>query len=292
MNQNPSIVVIGATGMLGSRVTRVLSDQGFSVTAAVRNPDKAARMRVLKGINTVKADLKDPESLDVAFEGADFLYLNLSTAPVERSAPFKTETDGVKNAIHAARKAGIKRIGFLSSLVKDFTENSWWVFDIKREAVDHLLKSGIPVTIFYPSNFFENLTELQMKENKILIAGRQETQSWWIGTEDFGRQVAAAFRQDHNDNREYPVQGLQPFSMDEAADEFITHYSPKKLKKSRAPMWIFKLLKPFSKTIHFQYNILNAINRYDEQFQSEKTWEELGKPLIKLRDYAQSFGKR
>lgn len=283
------IVVIGATGMLGSRVTRVLHNSGFNVIAAVRNPDKARAMPQLNGIQLVQADLKQPDTLESIMKGADYLYLSLSTSPLEKRTEFKTELDGLKNVIHAALNNGIKRIGFLSSLVKNFDATDWWVFDIKRQAVDLLLHSGIPVTIFYPSNFFENLTELQMKGNKILLAGRQVTQSRWIGTDDFGKQVAAAFRQQHDENREYPVQGLEPFSMDEAADEFIAHYKPKNLKKLRAPMWVFKLLKPFSNTIDFQYNILNAINHYDEMFQSEKTWNELGKPQMKLSDYAQSF---
>lgn len=289
MEYKSKIVVIGATGMLGSRVTRILHQQGFTVIAAVRNPDKARLMPQLNDIQIVHADLKDPKTLESALTGADYLYLNLSTAPSEKRSAFKTEIDGVKNVIHASGKCGIKRIGFLSSLVKDYDASNWWVFDIKRQAVELLLHSGIPVTVFYPSNFFENLTELQMKGNKILIAGRQETQSWWIGTDDFGKQVAAAFLQQHDENREYPVQGLESFSMDEAADEFIAHYKPMDLKKLRTPMWVFKMLKPFSKTIHFQYKILDAINHYDEQFQSEKTWKELGKPQMKLSDYARSF---
>lgn len=54
-------------------------------------------------------------------------------------------------------------------------------------------------------------------------------------------------------------------------------------------MWVFKALKPFSKTVDFQYNILHAINHYDEKFISENTWNELGKPQQTLKDFAESF---
>ena len=291
MDHLPEIVVIGATGMLGSRVTRVLHENGFHVIAAVRNPEKARKMPQLEGIQIKYADLSRPETLESVMSGADFLYLNLSTEPGERSASFKTEIDGLSNAIEAAGKTGIRRIGFLSSLVKDY-DSGWWVFDIKRKAADLLHECALPVTIFYPSSFFENLTELQLKGNRILIAGRQETRSWMIGTEDYGNMVAEAFRQNHNENREYPVQGPEPFSMDEAVDEFIENVSSRKLKKLRTPMWVFKMLKPLSKTIDFQYNILDAINKYDEPFESENTWEELGKPKITLSDYASKFDKK
>ncbi|PWN08263.1 SDR family oxidoreductase [Rhodohalobacter mucosus] len=291
MNQSPSIVVIGATGMLGSRVTRVLHENGFDVTAAVRDPEKARKMPQLEGMRITYADLSQPETLETVMAGADYLYINVSTAPDERNASFKTEIDGLSNAIRAAEKAGVQRIGFLSSLVKDY-EAGWWVFDIKRKAVDLLRTCSLPITIFYPSSFFENLTELQLKGNRVLIAGRQETQSWWIGTQDYGKMVAQAFRQDHGENREYTVQGPEPFSMDEAVDEFIDNVTSRNLKKLRTPMWVFRMLKPFSKTIDFQYNILNAINRYDEQFQSEVTWKELGKPKMTLSDFAHSFDEK
>ncbi|TVR26305.1 MAG: NAD-dependent epimerase/dehydratase family protein [Balneolaceae bacterium] len=35
-----SIVVVGATGMLGSKVSRILKEEGCSVTAVVRNTQK------------------------------------------------------------------------------------------------------------------------------------------------------------------------------------------------------------------------------------------------------------
>lgn len=280
-----SIAVVGATGMLGSYTTNVLANEGYSVTAVVRDMQKAQN-KLNYRVHLVKGDLQNQSSLRTAFQDVNYVYLNLSTGPSEENADFKSEIDGLKNVIKAAKGAKVKRIGFLSSLVKDYDGIDWWVFDIKREAVRILREADIPVTIFYPSNFFENLTDLQMSGNSILLAGRQETKSWWIGTEDYAKQVAAAFRQEHNEDREYPVQGPELLSMDEAADIFISKYTGKKMKKRRAPIWLFKLLKPFSKKIDFQYNILTAINHYDEQFQSEKTWEDLGKPQQTLAEWA------
>lgn len=279
-----SIAVVGATGMLGSYTTNVLANEGYSVTAVVRDTLKGQRLLGHK-VHLQKGDLRDSGSLLTALRDVDYLYLSLSTRADEKDSDFKTEIDGLKNAIEVAKKVKIKRIGYLSSLVKDYEGIDWWVFDIKREAVRILRESEIPVTIFYPSNFYENLSELQMRDNRIVLAGYQKTKSWWISAEDYGLQVAEAFRQEHNENREYPVQGPEAMNMDEAIDRFIENY-PGKLNKMRAPMWVFKMLKPFSKTLDFQYHILEAINHYDEIFQSKKTWEELGKPHLTLTDWA------
>ncbi|WP_340105168.1 SDR family oxidoreductase [Rhodohalobacter sp. 8-1] len=287
-----SIAVVGATGMLGAPVTKILKQEGFSVTAVVRDMQKAQR-KLGAGFYLSKGNLKDKNSLRTAFTDVDYVYLSLSTAPDEKNKRFKTEIDGLKNVIEAAKSARVKRIGMLSSLVKDYDGFDWWVFDIKREACKILLDADIPATIFYPSSFFENLTNLQLKGKRVVMAGEQTTKSWWIAANDYGKQVAESFRvnKNHNENREYPVQGPEPYSMEEAIDQFIKHYPGKTLKKSKAPMWVFSLLKPFSASIDFQYHILSAINQYDEQFQSEHTWETLGKPETHLAAWTKNQGE-
>ncbi len=286
-----TIAVIGATGMLGKPVAKILKQEGYSVSAVVRDISRAKTL-IGSGFHFVKGDVKSAESIRSAIGDADYLYISLSTAPNEKKSDFKIEIDGVKNIISAAKKANIKRIGYLSSLVKDYTESDWWVFNVKREACKLLLESGIPVTIFCPSNFFQNLTELQLKGNRVMLAGNQVTKSWWISAEDYGMQVAEAFRQEHTENREYTVQGLEPMNMEDAADVFIEHYPNGSLKKMKAPMWIFKLIKPFFAEIDFQFQIINAINNYGETFEASTTWSDLGKPTLTLKEWTQRINDK
>ncbi len=288
MSQIKSVAVIGATGMLGTPVTEELLKAGYSVRAIVRNLDKAHR-RLPEDVEVVEGNLEDKESLERGFEDMDALYLNLTTYPGEKSASFQTENHGLQNIIEAANVSGIKRIGYLSSLVKDFKDIDWWVFDIKNRACELLQECSIPCTIFYASNFFENLSELQLVGNRVMLAGTQVTRSWWVGAHDFGKQVVKAFEINNELNKEYSIQGLEPLNFEEAADIFIKHYRPKQLKKMKTPLWLFKYLGSLSKEINFQYNILYAINHYDEQFQSKETWQQLGKPQITLSDFAASF---
>lgn len=287
MNTIRSIAVVGATGMLGTPVAKILKASGFSVTAVVRDMQKA-QQKLGAGFYLSKGNLQDKNSLRTAFSDSDFVYLSLSTSPHEKKQDFKTEIDGLRNVIEAAKSARVKRIGFLSSLVKDYREMDWWMFDIKRQACQTLLECEIPATLFYPSNFYENLTQQQLKGNRVMLAGNQETKSWWISTDDYGRQVANAFRLDgdHSENREYVIQGPKPYSMEEAADCFIDHCPQPGLKKLKVPMRLFKFLKPFSASIDFQYHIITAINHYNETFQAEESWEKLGKPELSLAQWS------
>ncbi len=274
--------------MIGAPVTNRLVDQGWQVTAIVRDIDKA-KVKLNAGIQLIKGDLKDPDGLIEAFAGNDVVYLSLNTGPFEKDAAFKTEIDGVYNVIEAAKQTGIKRIGFLSSIIKDYQGIDWWVFDVKREACRILLDSDLPVTIFYPSNFFENFPGLQMMGSRVVLVGEQKTKSWWVGTKDYARQLTAALQQTHSEDREYPVQGHEPMNFDEAAEVFISHYSYKKLKKTRIPIGMLGIFRKFSVKIDYNYSIVYAINHYDEQFQSEKTWRDLGNPQQRLAEFTRSL---
>jgi uncharacterized protein YbjT (DUF2867 family) len=283
-----SVVVIGATGMLGAPVTNGFVRERLNVTALVRSPEKAG-IKLHTDIRIQKGDLTDKESLVTAFKGKDSVYLNLSTGPKEKDQSFKTEIDGIQNVIEAAGKTGIKRIGYLSSLVSQYQGIDWWVFDMKRKACRMLLDSDIPVTIFYPSNFFENFPAYHMVGNQLILFGEQKSKSWWVGTKDYAKQASNALKQNHNENREYPVQGHEPMSYGEAAEVFSSHYSYKKLKKRIIPLKALKMLGKFSARMDYTYNLLYAINHFDEQFQSEITWRELGKPRLRLAEFTRSL---
>jgi NADH dehydrogenase len=72
------ILVVGATGMLGSEICRLLAEDGRPVRALVRetsNPDRIAALSSL-GAELVHGDLKDRRSLDAACRGGDRRHLD------------------------------------------------------------------------------------------------------------------------------------------------------------------------------------------------------------------------
>lgn len=283
------ICIIGATGMLGKPVTKQLVRAGFNITVISRDSEKAKSK--LKGLNLPirEADVRDVQSLVDAFSGQDAVYLNLSTSPYEQASAFKIESDGIANIIAAAGLCGLHRITYLSSLVIDYKGISNWLFDVKRDAVRQLRSSRIPVTVFYASNFFENLPKLLMKRNRILLAGNQKTKSWWIGAEDYGKQVARSFTLPQEGLTGYAVQGPEPMSFEEAAEVFITNYGARHLKKLKVPLWVVRATGLISARVACQYRIVYAINRYDEQFDAEETWNCLGRPELTLEEYAKQL---
>jgi len=168
------IAIIGATGMLGLPVTNAFVEQGFTVRALVRNLGKAKRL-LPSSVDVFYADLQDLAKLQEGLQGFEGLYLNLQVNQSSKVSDWCSEREGLDNAIQAAKNAGIKKIAYLSSIVKDDpAQANWWVYQIKKQAAEKLIQSGIPYGIFCPSCFMENLSELQIQEDNFMhISGGQ-----------------------------------------------------------------------------------------------------------------------
>lgn len=285
------ITVFGATGMLAKPVVRELVNAGFEVTAMVRQLEKA-RQELPAEVEIVSGDLQNRANIERALENAEGVYMNLSVKPETKEKDFQPERDGLRTILEAAKSAGVKRIALLSSLVHRYQEMNgfhWWSFDIKKQAVAMIKTSGIPYTIFFPSNFMENLDKGgYMRGNKIMLAGKQKFPMWWIAGSDYGRQVAKAFHLNSAANREFAVQGLESFLAEEAAKVFAENYQKGKLTISKTPMFALKLAGLFSRQMHNTAKIIEALNNYPEKFESEQTWTELGKPTVRLAEYARN----
>jgi NAD(P)H dehydrogenase (quinone) len=69
------IVISGASGDLGRRVTKLLlKDPGVELTLVTQTPEKLADLAA-QGIRVLKGEYQDPDSLDAAYSGADTLFL-------------------------------------------------------------------------------------------------------------------------------------------------------------------------------------------------------------------------
>jgi len=283
------ILFIGASGMLGKPVALELLRAGFPVTLLARDPEKMQKL--FPNISVIEGDVFDIASLETAMKGNDIVYANLSVAQTSKKNEKQPEREGVNNIIAAAKTSGIKRIAYLSSLIKNYegmNSFSWWAFQIKQHAVDSIKKSGLNYSIFYPSTFMEVLDQQMLQGSRLMLAGKSEVPMWFIAGKDYGIQVAWALKKAGDTNQEYTIQGLEPFTFEEAAKVFINNYrSP--LKMMKAPLAPLKYLGILNQRMNYTYHICEALNKYPEKFESENAWNDLGKPSVTLADYAASL---
>ena len=111
-------LVTGATGFVGSAVTRRLRYYGHHVRVMVR---PSSDQRNLHGLDVepVFADLEDRRSLDGALAGCNALFHVAADyrlwAPDPRQL-YRTNVMGTLNILHAAVQAGVRRIVYTSSV--------------------------------------------------------------------------------------------------------------------------------------------------------------------------------
>ncbi len=110
-------LVTGATGFIGSHLTEVLSDKGFTVRALVRESSRTELLERL-GIERAVGDVTNVESLKAAAAGCDIVF-HTAALVGEWGAPedfYNINVLGMKNMIDAAEAAGVHRFIDVSSV--------------------------------------------------------------------------------------------------------------------------------------------------------------------------------
>lgn len=112
-------LVLGANGFLGSHVARALVAQGRDVRVMVR---PTSDVRALEGLRVerVHGDVLDRASLERAMAGRHTVFYCVvdTRAWLRDPSPlFRTNVEGLRNAIDAALAAGVSRFVFTSSIV-------------------------------------------------------------------------------------------------------------------------------------------------------------------------------
>ena len=110
--------VTGATGFLGSHVARVLADQGTDLRLLVR---PTSNLKNLEGLTaeTATGDLRDAASLEKAMSGCDTVFHVAADYRLWVRDPnemYRSNVDGTRALLEAARKNGVGRVVYTSSV--------------------------------------------------------------------------------------------------------------------------------------------------------------------------------
>lgn len=104
MAKTLKIALVGATGMIGSRIAAEAASRGHEVTAFVRNPERAAVTH--SNVKFVKGDMFDQAAMASAVAGHDVIA---SAFAPPQDAP-NTVVQATRALIAIARAAGVKRV--------------------------------------------------------------------------------------------------------------------------------------------------------------------------------------
>ena len=113
-----TVLVTGASGFVGSAVTRSLLARGDAVRVLLRPTSDRSNIADL-AVETVVGDLRRPDSLTGALDGCRFLYHVAADYRLWAPRPnelYETNVTGTENLIRAAIAASVERIVYTSSV--------------------------------------------------------------------------------------------------------------------------------------------------------------------------------
>lgn len=112
------ILVTGATGHIGNVLVRKLVGRGERVRALLWRGEDPGPIADLD-LERVEGDVLDPASLAPALDGVDTLYHLagiISIMPGRNPLVWRINVEGTRNVLEAARRAGVRRLVYTSSI--------------------------------------------------------------------------------------------------------------------------------------------------------------------------------
>lgn len=140
------ITVIGATGQLGSAVVRRLLSQGESVTALVRDQERAAYLE-RERVRLVPGDLREPATLPAAVDGADVVIATANSVSPRPGDDPGVDEYGYRYLVHACETAGVGRFVYASSPSAGALDDAVMVTRAKRRTEQLLQDSSMSYAV-------------------------------------------------------------------------------------------------------------------------------------------------
>ena len=194
-----TVLVIGSTGMLGTKIVHALLDKGEAKVKAMVRPGSYKKNDNQKDIETIKAkggivvegDLMKPDTLLSVCEGVDVIVSAVGNNQVT--------VPGQKNAIDAAKKQGVKRFipsDFSVDYRKlDYGDND--NLDMRKQVLEYLQASGLEYTSILNGAFMDNIStpfmpQFDLEHGIFKYWGDGETPMDFTTTDDTAQYVAEA----------------------------------------------------------------------------------------------------
>jgi uncharacterized protein YbjT (DUF2867 family) len=219
------ILVVGATGLVGSEICRLLIEKGKAVRALVRETSSPEKVQHLKnvGAETVVGDLKDKASLEQACAGVDAVITTANTMHDRMQGDTFDAVDrqGQIDLIDAAKNAGAKHFVFVSAPPMNA---GLPLMDAKDAVEGHLKSSGMNYTVLKPSVFMEvwlsPMLGFDSASATARVCGTGENKLSWISYKDVAKFAVDSLENPSARNAVTELGGPEPLSPLEVVAKF------------------------------------------------------------------------
>jgi uncharacterized protein YbjT (DUF2867 family) len=197
------ILIIGATGHIGTELIPFLIEAKQSIRVFVRDEKKVAHLDPC--IERVIGDLNDSKSLLAAMHGVEKVFL----------VTFETQQD--INVIEAAKRTGVKHIVKLSTV--EATEHKIKVGKWHYERAELIRASGLDWTFLRPGMFMSNSLEWWSDsikgQGRVFFPGGKKGRVAPVDPRDVAKVAALALTQPGHSGKVYELTGSELLTIGE-----------------------------------------------------------------------------
>jgi uncharacterized protein YbjT (DUF2867 family) len=226
--ETSTVLVAGATGLLGNEICRLLRAKNLPVRAIVRTTTDPVKTDVLTklGVQLVQGDLRNKDTLPLALHGVKIVISSVSSMPFSYQSGEndiqKVDEDGMINLIDASRSAGVNHFIYTS-----FSRNIDLDFPLrnaKRKVERHLQECGLSYTILRPGCFMElwlsAAVGFDALNGKVSVCGTGTNPVAYISFKDVARFAVESISSPFSRNATLELGGPQSISQLEAVKIF------------------------------------------------------------------------
>ena len=218
------ILVVGATGLVGSEICRLLLENGKQTRAFVRSTSASEKVERLKemGAEIAIGDLKDNASVVAACTGVDAVITTANTMHDRMEGDNFSTVDrgGQIGLIDSAKAAGASKFVLVSAP----NMGSFPLGEAKDAVEAHLKNSGVDYTILKPSCFMEiwlsPMLGFDAANATARIYGTGENKLSWISYRDVAKFAVESLKNHAAKNASIELGGPEALSPHEVVAKF------------------------------------------------------------------------
>jgi NADH dehydrogenase len=289
------ILVVGATGILGRKVTRLLLRGGSQVRAMTRIVANADELKSL-GAKPVRGDLRDPDALEFAVRGTRAVVASAHAMLGRRDASTDIiDYEGHCTLIDAAKAAKVEHFVYIS-VVNAALDHPIDFWRNKARVERYLRDSGMAFTIIRPTAFmdlhaYQLIGKPVVEGKRAVLFGKAVNPRNFVAAEDVAKVVNAALQLPSWRGEMVEIGGPENLSGNQVVETFA-RLSGRKAKVTHVPIPVLKGMSKAIKPVHpgisrvIESGILSETT--DQRFDTAELLSRMPITLTTLEEWAQA----
>lgn len=239
------VLITGATGFIGKILTEKFSKQNIKIRCLVRNRND----NLFKNIETIKGDLLDSNSLNIATKDVETVIHLAGVRDAKKIIDYKSNTEGTRNLIDSCKRNQVKKIIFISSLNVTLPNLNNYARS-KLESEKNVINSGLKWVILRPSlvygrndrSIINTYLNLIRKLPVIPVIGNGNQKIQPIFVDDFIEIIEKVYiNAEKYYHKIYTIVGPEVVSYNQLIN-IISNIFQKRIIKIKIPFWLVKTL--------------------------------------------------